>query len=296
MKIYNAINKASELLKENGIISSKLDSEILISKVLGAERSNIILNISKELTEKEISIYNKLIQQRCKRKPIAYLTKKKEFWKYEFYVSKNVLIPRPDSELIVEKVLEFTKNKQSKNLLEIGVGSGCIILSILKEKNNFYGTGIDISKKSLQTCRINSDNLGVFNRLKLFKSDIDNFKYGKYDLIISNPPYIKKFDLKYLDKDVINYEPQSALNGGLDGLSEIKKVVSNSTKLIKKNGILVLEIGFDQTEKIKEILRKNDFFTTFLISDKPSNPPSRANLGSKRATSLSKYFKSNLLI
>ena len=271
MKIYNAINKASELLKENGIISSKLDSEILISKVLGAERSNIILNISKELTEKEISIYNKLIQQRCKRKPIAYLTKKKEFWKYEFYVTKNVLIPRPDSELIVEKVLEFTKNKQSKNLLEIGVGSGCIILSILKEKNNFYGTGIDISKKSLQTCRINSDNLGVFNRLKLFKSDIDNFKYGKYDLIISNPPYIKKFDLKYLEKDVIGYEPKSALNGGLDGLSEIKKVINNSTKLIKKNGILILEIGFDQTEKVKRILNKNGFFVKKIFKDLGKN-------------------------
>ena len=267
MKIYNAINKASELLKESGIISSKLDSEILISKVLGAERSNIILNISKELTEKEISIYNKLIQQRCKRKPIAYLTKKKEFWKYEFYVSKNVLIPRPDSELIVEKVLEFTKNKQSKNLLEIGVGSGCIILSILKEKNNFYGTGIDISKKSLQTCRINSDNLGVFNRLKLFKSDIDNFKYGKYDLIISNPPYIKKFDLKYLEKDVINYEPLSALNGGIDGLSEIRKVINNSTQLIKKKGILVLEIGFNQSEEVKKILYRKGFYINKVFKD-----------------------------
>mgnify|MGYP001206096166 CR=1 FL=1 len=267
MKIYNAINKASELLKENGIISSKLDSEILISKVLGAERSNIILNISKELTEKEISIYNKLIQQRCKRKPIAYLTKKKEFWKYEFYVSKNVLIPRPDSELIVEKVLEFTKNKQSKNFLEIGVGSGCIILSILKEKNNFYGTGIDISKKSIQTCRINSDNLGVFNRLKLFKSDIDNFKYGKYDLIISNPPYIKKFDLKYLEKDVINYEPLSALNGGIDGLSEIRKVINNSTQLIKKKGILVLEIGFNQSEEVKKILYRKGFYINKVFKD-----------------------------
>ena len=267
MKIYNAINKASELLKESGIISSKLDSEILISKVLGAERSNIILNISKELTEKEISIYNKLIQQRCKRKPIAYLTKKKEFWKYEFYVSKNVLIPRPDSELIVEKVIEFTKNKQSKNLLEIGVGSGCIILSILKEKNNFYGTGIDISKKSLQTCRINSDNLGVFNRLKLFKSDIDNFKYGKYDLIISNPPYIKKFDLKYLEKDVINYEPLSALNGGIDGLSEIRKVINNSTQLIKKKGILVLEIGFNQSEEVKKILYRKGFYINKVFKD-----------------------------
>ena len=182
-------------------------------------------------------------------------------------MTKDVLIPRPDTELIVEKVLEFTKNKLSLNFLEIGVGSGCIILSILKERKNYYGTGIDISKESLNICKINSDNLRVFNRLKLFKSDIDNFRYGKYDLIISNPPYIKNFDLKYLDKDVINYEPRTALNGGLDGLSEIKKVINNSAKLIKKNGILVLEIGFDQTEKIKEILRKNDFFVKKVFKD-----------------------------
>ena len=124
--------------------------------------------------------------------------------------------------------------------------------------------------KSVEICKINSNNLEVFNRIKLYKSDIDT-RYGKYDLIISNPLYIKKFDWKYLDKDVINYEPQSALNGGLDGLSEIKKVINNSTKLIKKNGILVLEIGFDQTEKIKEILKKNDFFVKEVFKDLAKN-------------------------
>ena len=271
MNILSAINKANLLLKSNGVVSSKLDCEILISEVLKTNRANMILNMNKNLTTDQLSYFNKLIEQRSKKKPIAYLTGKKEFWKYQFYVTKDVLIPRPDTELIVEKVLELTKNKLSLNFLEIGVGSGCIILSILKERKNYYGTGIDISRKSLEICKINSDNLEVFNRMRLYKSDIDNFRYGKYDLIISNPPYIKKFDLKYLDKDVINYEPQSALNGGLDGLSEIKKVVSNSTKLIKKNGILVLEIGFDQTEKIKEILRKNDFFVKKVFKDLAKN-------------------------
>jgi len=271
MNILSAINKANNLLKSNGIVSSKLDCEILISKVLKINRTEMILNIDKDLTIDQLSYFNELIKQRSKKKPIAYLTGKKEFWKYKFYVTKDVLIPRPDTELIIEKVLKLTKNKQSLNFLDIGVGSGCIILSILKEKKNYYGTGIDISKKSLEICKINSDNLGVFNRLRLFKSDIDNFRYGKYDLIISNPPYIKKFDLKYLDKDVLNYEPQSALNGGLDGLSEIKKVINNSTKLIKKNGILVLEIGFNQTEKVKEILRKNSFFVMKVFKDLAKN-------------------------
>ena len=271
MNILSAIKKANHLLKSNGIISSRLDCEILISKVLKTNRSDVILNIDKDLTLDQLFYFNDLIKQRSKKKPIAYLTEKKEFWKYQFYVTKDVLIPRPDTELIVEKVLELTKNKSSLNFLDIGVGSGCIILSILKERKNYYGTGIDISKKSLKVCKINSDNLGVLSRLKLFKSDIDNFRYGKYDLIISNPPYIKKLDLKYLDKDVINYEPRSALNGGLDGLSEIKKVISNSTKLIKKNGILVLEIGFDQAEKIIRILIKNGFFVKDVFKDLAKN-------------------------
>ena len=271
MNILSAINKANNLLKSNGIASSKLDCEILISKVLNTNRSNIILNSNKNLTIDQLSHFNELIEQRSKKKPIAYLIGKKEFWKYQFYVTQDVLIPRPDTEVIVEKVLELTKNKFGLKFLEVGVGSGCIILSILKEKKNYYGTGIDISKKSLEICKINSDNLEVFNRLKLFKSDIDNFRYGKYDLIISNPPYIKKFDLKYLDEDVINYEPRSALNGGLDGLSEIKKVIINSTNLIKRNGILVLEIGFDQTNKIKGFLRKNGFFVKKIFKDLAKN-------------------------
>ena len=271
MNILSAINKANFILKSNGILSSKLDCEILISEVLKTNRSDVILNMNKNLTKHQLSCFNELIKQRSKKKPIAYLTGKKEFWKYKFYVTKDVLIPRPDTELIIEKVLELTKNKPSLNFLDIGVGSGCIILSILKERKNFYGTGIDISKKSLEICKINSDNLGIFHRLRLFKSDIDNFRYGKYDLIISNPPYIKKFDLKNLDKDVLNYEPQSALNGGLDGLSTIRKVINNSTKLIKKNGILVLEIGFNQTKEVKEILKKKDFFVKEVFKDLAKN-------------------------
>ncbi len=271
MNILSAINKANQLLKSKGVASSKLDCEILISKVLRINRANMILNINKDLTTDQLSDFNDLVEQRSKKKPIAYLIGKKEFWKYQFYVNKDVLIPRPDTELIVEKVLELTKNKLSLNFLEIGVGSGCIILSILKERKNYYGTGIDISKKSLEICKINSNNLGVFNGLRLFKSDIDNFRYGKYDLIISNPPYIKKFNLKYLDKDVIDYEPRSALNGGLDGLSEINKVINNSTRLIKKNGILVLEIGFDQTEKIRGILKKKGFFVKKIFKDLAKN-------------------------
>ena len=267
MNILSAIDQANKLLITKGIISSRLDCEILMSKVTQTSRGDVLLNLNKELTIKELEQYKNLIEQRSKKKPIAYIIEKKEFWKDDFYVTKDVLIPRPDTELIVQNVLEITKKRLSLNILDIGVGSGCIILSILKERTTFKGTGIDISKKSLNICRINSDNLRIFNRLKLFKSDIDNFNYGKYDLIISNPPYIKKFDLKYLDKDVVGFEPKLALDGGLDGLSGIRKVINNSTRLIKRKGTLVLEIGFDQADKVKEILKKNGFYLKNVLKD-----------------------------
>ena len=267
MNIFEAIKKGDAILREIGIKSHKIDSEILMSRVIKKNRADIILNSKNELSQKDYNLYENLIIQRSKQKPIAHLTGKKEFWKYEFSVTKDVLIPRPDTEIIVEKTLKLTKNKNKLKILEIGIGSGCILLSILKERKNFYGTGIDISKKTIEICKINCKNLGLSSRVKLLKTDIDNFRYGKYDLIISNPPYIKKFDLKYLEKEVSFYEPKPALDGGLDGLSELKKVILNSSKLIKRNGKLVLEIAFDQAESVKSILKQNEFYINEIIKD-----------------------------
>ena len=267
MNIFEAIKKGDAILRESGIKSYKIDSEILMSRVIKKNRADIILNSKTELSQKDYNLYENLIIQRSKQKPIAYLTGKKEFWKYEFSVTKDVLIPRPDTEIIVEKTLKLTKNKNKLKVLEIGIGSGCILLSILKERKSFYGTGIDISKKTIEICKINCKNLGLSSRVKLLKTDIDNFRYGKYDLIISNPPYIKKFDLKYLEKEVSFYEPKPALDGGLDGLSELKRVILNSSKLIKRNGKLVLEIAFDQAESVKSILKQNEFYINEIIKD-----------------------------
>ena len=271
MNIFEAIKKGDKILKKHGIKSYKLDSEILMSKVFQKNRVDIILNSNKNLSDKEIIHYNNLIEQRSKKKPIAYLVGKKEFWKYEFDVTKDVLIPRPDTEILIEQTLKLTKNKSRLKILDIGVGSGCILLSILKERKSYRGTGIDICKKTLDICMVNAKKLNLIDRMRLFKSDIDNFNYGKYDLIVSNPPYIKKNDLKYLEKDVYDYEPKSALDGGLDGLFKITKVIYNSSKLIKKNGILILEIAFNQTDEVNKILRKNGYYIKYVAKDLAKN-------------------------
>ena len=271
MNIQTAIKKAYFKLRKKNIISANLDSEILMSNVIKKDRNYIIMNLNKTLCKKDLNKFNHLVQQREKGKPVAYLTGKKDFWKYEFQVSKDTLIPRPDSELIVEQILEFTKNKFKLNILDIGVGSGCLLLSVLKERPNFYGVGIDINQKCINICKKNTLNLNILNKTKFFKSDIDNFNLGKYDLIISNPPYINKLDLQYLEKDVIDFEPKIALNGGLDGTSVIRKVINKSSELIKTNGKFFLEIAFDQRIKVTRLLKNRGFYINKILKDYSKN-------------------------
>ena len=266
MDIQSALKKGQSILIDNNIISAKLDSEILMSQAIRKNKKFIILNLHKEIKKRDLDFFDNLIQERAKSKPIAQIIKKKDFWKYEFIVNNNVLIPRPDTEILIEQALKLVKNKNRLQILDIGIGSGCILMSILKEKKNFIGTGIDISNKSLQISKVNGQKLRINNRLRLFKSNIDNFNTGKYDLIVSNPPYIKKSNLKCLEKD-IGFEPKQALDGGLDGLSEIRKVINKSSELIKRSGHFIIEIGFDQKNKVKKILRDKGFYIKKTVKD-----------------------------
>ena len=271
MNIRTALNKAKYLLEINNIKSPGLDSELLLSKVLKKNRSYILLNLDKDLKKKSLKNFTNLIEERSKGKPVAYLIEKKEFWNSEFKIKEGVLIPRPDTELIVEEVLNLTKNKSKLRILDIGTGSGCIILSILKEKKNYQGIGIDISKKCIDVCKINTSKLNLTNRVKFFKSDVDNFLDAKYDLVISNPPYINKFDLKCLEKDVYKFETKSSLDGGIDGLSEIRKIIDKSSELIKINGKLILEIAYDQKFKVKKLLKDKGFYINKVLKDLAKN-------------------------
>ena len=271
MNIENALNIANNILKDNCNNSYQLDSELLMSKIFEKDRKFIILNSNKKLSEEKLEQFNCLINKRSKGEPIAYLLNKKDFWKYEFYVDKGILIPRPDSEVVVDQILKLTNNKDNLRILDIGVGSGCLLLSVLKERKNFHGVGIDISKKCIDISNINASKLEISNRVKFFKSDVDNFRFGKYDLIVSNPPYIKMLDFNNLKKDVINFEPKLALYGGLDGTSEIRKVIKKSSELIKKNGKFILEIAYDQKDKVIKLLRDKGFYINNVLKDLADN-------------------------
>jgi release factor glutamine methyltransferase len=267
MNINSAVIEATNILKDKSILSAQLDTEILMAKALDKDREYIILNHNEVLNKENLEYFKKLVYERATRKPIAYLLNKKFFWKSEFYVNKNTLIPRPDTEIIIEQILKYTKNKNYLNILDIGVGSGCILLSVLKERKNFYGTGIDISRNTLDICKMNAKKLFLSKRVKFFKSNVDKFATGKYDLIVSNPPYIKTCDLRYLESDVIKFEPKLALDGGLNGLSVIRKVIKKSSELLKKNGKFILEIGFDQKNKVIKLLNNKGFYINNTVKD-----------------------------
>ena len=271
MNIANVLSEGISILKANKISSPQLDTEILLSNSIKRDKKYIILNPEQILSLKQINKFKDLITRRKKGEPVAYLINKKEFWKDEFYVDKNVLIPRPDTELIIEQILKIYPKEAKLQVLEVGAGSGCLILSILKERSNFYGTGIDISKESINVSKFNAKKLDLICRTKFFHSSVDNFKIGKYDIIVSNPPYINLLSLKYLEKNVVNFEPKLALSGGFDGFSKIRKVINKASTLIKKNGKLILEIGFNQKNKVKEILNKEGFYVNKTIKDYGNN-------------------------
>jgi release factor glutamine methyltransferase len=271
MNIENILDKASKQLNSLNIKNANLDCEVLLSNTINKDREYLILNLKQNLDKKYIDFFYNLIERRKKGEPVAYLIKKKEFWKEMFYVNKDVLIPRPDTEHLIEAVIKYTDEDSKLHILDIGTGSGCILLSILKERKKFNGTGIDISKKSINISRYNAKELKLNNRAKFYVSDVDNFLIGKYDIVISNPPYIENLSLKYLDRDVINFEPKVALNGGKDGFSEIIKVINKSSTLIKKNGIFILEIGYNQKNKAIQMLKNKGFYIKKVLKDYGEN-------------------------
>ena len=272
MNYSDAIDFGKKNLKNNNIDTYEIDSELLLSKILNLSRERVLINLNNKLNKKYFHNYKKLILRRKLLEPIAYILKKKEFWKNMFFIDYDALIPRPETEIIVEEALKSISNERSINILDIGTGSGCIIISLIKDRPNCYGTAIDICKKALKIAIYNAKIHHLGNKIKFINIDIDKFKHNKYDLIVSNPPYINSINLKRLDNNVRFYEPIVALEAGVDGFREIRKLILNSKKLLKKNGKLIFEIGKNQALPTKNMLNKNNFYVNKICKDMQSIP------------------------
>ena len=265
MNNMDVLNYGSKLLKNSNINSYILDSELILAKVLNSTREKLLINLDKKLDRKNFKKYKNLILRRKKNEPIAHIFQNKEFWKYNFIVNGNVLIPRP--EIIVQELLKLTNYYSFKHILDIGTGSGCIIISLLKNRPFCNGTAIDVSRKALKVAKSNAKMHHLENKIKFINNDIDKFNHNKYDFIVSNPPYINKFELKRLSSNVRLFEPKIALEAGIDGFREIKKVILRSKKLLKKNGKLIFEIGDKQKKYSIYLLKKNGFYLNKICTD-----------------------------
>ena len=271
MNSLELLKIGSSILKEKKISSFNLDSEILLSKVLKKKKQDIYLNLNEKINDKYFKKYFDLIYRRSINEPVAYILKKKEFWSKFFYVTKDTLIPRPETELMVERLIKKYKNKKNISILDMGTGSGCIIISLLSELDSSYGVGIDISHKAIEIAKKNSISNCVDKKIKFLNISFSNYFNKKYDLIVSNPPYISKREFLCLSDDIKKFEPRIALDGGNDGLDLIKKVIYKTREILKINGTLALEIGNKQFRKVSKILINNNFKIEFRVNDYRDN-------------------------
>ena len=260
MTIKETLNKGMIMLKNNKVESPKLKARLLLQYVLKKSRQYLIVYDKEEITKKVQWEYFINIEKLSQGIPLQHITHSQEFMKMDFYVNENVLIPRPDTEILVEEVIKIASKMQNPVILDLCTGSGAIGISIAKYVKDAKIYATDISEEALEIARKNANNLGVTEKMKFIKSNLfEKIKNIKFDIIVSNPPYIKKEDIHYLSEEVQN-EPQLALDGGIDGLDFYRRIVKESIDFFKLGSYLCFEIGYDQKIDVIEIIEKEHRF------------------------------------
>jgi len=261
MLVNEAIAFAEQELKRSNNLNSRLDSEILVSHLINIPRESIYSKLKENLSSNKTEELQKLVSRRVKKEPIAYILNNKEFWSTNFYVDRSVLIPRPETEVLIDLILSQINNKNNYfNILDIGTGSGCILVSLLKELTKAKGIGIDKSSKAIAVAKKNSISQQVDSRSSFKNVNLENIKFDKkFDLIVSNPPYLPDVSLKNLNLDIKLYEPKIALQGGVQGVDFLYKIIVLASKILKINGLLALEIGDNQFHILAKYLKENRF-------------------------------------
>lgn len=262
MKIRELLNKGKTILKNEGIDSYSIDAQLLLGKVINSDRMAIILKMEEEIPEDKTKEFLKLIDLRKSRIPVKYITNHSEFMGLDFYIEQGVLIPRPDTETVAEEAIEEIKKRNYTNICDLCCGSGIIGITIAK---NFDFTNVDCLDIAEKASKVTCKNIKLhklserveFIYSDLLKYPIENNK--KYDMIVSNPPYIREDDIKDLMRDVRKYEPYEALCGGKDGLDFYRSIIKQSKTVLKKDGMIIFEIGYDQKDEVAQLLDMQGF-------------------------------------
>jgi release factor glutamine methyltransferase len=268
LTIGEAIIEAAERLGRAGIAEARRDAALLVQAATWRGRAFVIANPEHELSDGEAERFRSYVARREAREPLQYIRGTQEFWGLEFEVSAGVLIPRPETEIIVEKAVEMLRGRENATICEIGVGSGCISVSILKELASARVVGLDVSEKALETSRRNALKHGVSERLKLRISDVFESAGGeRFDAVVSNPPYIPASDIAGLEPEVREFEPAGALTDGGDGLSVIRRVAAGSAAALRPAGFLLMEIGYGQAESVAGLFGGGAWRSFELLAD-----------------------------
>lgn len=270
MKVNELLVKGFSVLKVSGIDTYIIDTELILGKVLNLDRLSIILNKERQCSEEETSLFFSLIEDRKRKKPVRYITETVEFMGLELYIKQGVLIPRPDTETLVEEALALIAKHEYKSICDLCCGSGAIGVSIAKFIPDSQVIFMDVSIDALAVTEINIEKQDISNNAKVIMSDLlDNAKVNglAFDAIVSNPPYISEEEIPTLMEDVKNYEPHLALFGGEDGLDFYRKITEQSKNVLKESGLLAFEIGCTQLLPVKEIMMKNGFKNIYSKKD-----------------------------
>ena len=254
MNIEEILKKEINNLKQNTIENSTLKAKILLANILNVKKEYLLIHSEEEIKQEDKIKYENCIKELIKGKPLQYITNKQEFMGLDFYVDENVLIPQPDTEILVEKTIEIAEKTQKNKILDMCTGSGCIAISLAKKINNTQIIAVDISNNALNVANKNAINNNVENKIKFINSDMFNNIEEKFDIIVSNPPYIETETINKLEIEVQN-EPHLALDGGIDGLKFYKTIANNAFKYLNENGYLLLEIGYNQQNSVTQLLQ-----------------------------------------
>ena len=259
--VQQILQKNYKDLLNHNIQTAKIDSEVILANILNTTRINLITKQDVTLNKEQENLFNKLVERRKQKEPVAYILNKKEFWNENYFVDKRVLIPRPETEILIELLLKKIKDKnKAYKVLDLGCGSGCLLISFLKEMHKSQGVGVDISRNALEVAKKNIELHNLNNRAKLVRLDLLTLRTkDKFDVIFSNPPYLSSSDYAKLSDDVKNFEPKQALVGGFNGVLYYKKIIALAQSALKKNGYLALELGDRQYRTISKLLQDHSF-------------------------------------